>query len=333
MNDLIAKIPSELKNQIRRGAQPDWIDPMLATLTDERFSREGWIFERKFDGERCLAFKKGEEIQLYSRNHKTINDSYPEIVEALERCPHDVILDGEVVTFQGEITSFAKLQGRIQMHNPEEARHSGVDIYYYLFDLLFLDGYDISQLPLIQRKYLLQQAIDYKDPLRYVVHRETEGKSFFQAVCREGWEGIIAKRANGEYIHRRSNDWLKFKCIREQEFVIGGFTNPQGTRIGFGALLVGYYQDNKLLYAGKVGTGFNDETLRSLKNKLSQMVQGSSPFSDEIKEGGIHWIKPELVAQIGFTEWTLYNKLRHPRYLGLRRDKSPRDVVKEESLP
>jgi bifunctional non-homologous end joining protein LigD len=310
-------------------AQPLWIDPMLATLTEERFSRKDWIFEPKFDGERCLAFKQGREIRLYSRNRKAINSNYPELVEALEVQEHDFIVDGEVVAFEGGITSFAKLQGRIQTRNSEDALRSGIKVYYYIFDLLHLNGHDTRKLGLLDRKKLLRRAIAFKDPLRFTAHRDTEGESYYREACEKGWEGLIAKRADSEYVGKRSRDWLKFKCVAGQEFVIGGYTQPRGERFGFGALLVGYYRAGKLVYAGKVGTGFNDETLRSLTGLLSKLEQERSPFEEEIREKGVRWVAPKLVAQVGFSQWTPNGKLRHPRFEGLRRDKEARGVVRE----
>lgn len=171
----------------------------------------------------------------------------------------------------------------------------------------------------------------YERPLRFTAHRNREGESYYQNACRKGWEGVIAKRANSQYAHSRSKDWLKFKCSNQQEFVIGGYTDPKGERIGFGALLIGYYEDKELSFAGKVGTGFDDQTLRSMSKKLSSLERKSSPFaSEDISNKGIHWVSPKLVAQVGFTEWTDDGKLRHPRFIGLRRDKNPREVVREK---
>jgi bifunctional non-homologous end joining protein LigD len=331
MDDIFSIIPEEGREKLIKMAQPVWVEPMLATLTKDYFSREGWIFERKFDGERCLAFKKGYQVQLYSRNRKSLNDNYPEIVEVIRGCSqYDLIVDGEVVAFEGGLTSFSRLQRRMQVRNPDEARRSGITVYYYLFDLLYLDGFDTTNLDLHYRKKLLRRSINFKDPLRFTIHRDTEGEAYHREACRRGWEGIIAKRATSKYVHKRSTDWLKFKCVNEQEFVVGGYTEPKGERVGFGALLVGYYQDNKLVYAGKVGTGYDDNTLIILGKRLSDIGQTSPPFTGkDIKERAVHWVRPEIVVQVGFTEWTQYGRLRHPRFLGIRRDKDSREVVKE----
>ena len=315
-----------------RRAQPRWAAPMLAVLTEVRFSSEEWIFERKLDGERCLAFRDGGELRLLSRTQQRLNDTYPELAEALftQACD-DFVVDGEVVAFEGTQASFARLQQRMQLCDPERARRSGVRVFYYLFDLLHLDGRDATGLPLRERKALLRGALSFAGPLRYLPHRNAEGKRFYREACGKGWEGLIAKRADAPYRHERSRDWLKFKCVNEQEFVIGGYTDPGGKRIGFGALLVGYHDARgRLRYAGKVGTGYSDAVLRDIGGRLARIEQEEPPFArDRLPRSGVHWVRPELVAQIGFTEVTGEGKLRHPRFLGLRRDKPPREVVLE----
>ena len=313
---------------------PLWIDPMLATLTNKRFSDPNWIFEHKLDGERCLSFKRSGAVRLLSRNKQQLNNTYPEVAEALQRAgDHDCIVDGEIVAFDGKRTSFAKLQGRIGIKDPDEARRSGIAVFYYVFDLVYLDGFDITDVGLIDRKNLLERALVFKSPVRFMPHRNTDGEAFYREACQQELEGLIAKRRDSEYVHRRSPDWLKFKCINEQEMVIGGFTDPAGSRVGFGALLVGYYERGKLRYAGKVGTGFDTDTLLRLRRRLDARKTQRSPFSEEIKEKGAHWARPDLVAQIGFTEWTHDGKLRHPRFLGLRTDKAATDVVRERPQP
>lgn len=304
---------------------------MLATLTDRRFSDRNWIFEDKLDGERCLAFKQGRSVRLMSRNKQSLNNTYPEVVDALEAAgQHDAIVDGEIVAFDGNRTSFAKLQGRIGIKDPDEARRSGIAVFYYVFDVVYADGYDVTAVGLIDRKNLLRRALAFRSPVRFLTHRDTDGEAFYREACQQGLEGLIAKRRDSEYVHGRSADWLKFKCINEQEMVIGGFTEPAGSRVGFGALLVGYYERGKLRYAGKVGTGFDTDTLLRLRRRLAALETPQSPFTvDEVKERGAHWVRPDLVAQIGFTEWTNDGKLRHPRFLGLRTDKAATDVVRE----
>ena len=304
---------------------------MLATLTDAPFSRPGWLFEPKLDGVRCLALRSGSDIQLLSRNQKRLNEKYPEWVDALQKQrANDFAVDGELVTFDGGITSFAKLQQRMQLRHPPEEIRRKIPGWYYIFDLLYLNGRDVRQLPLCERKTLLQKARVFKDPLRCTAYRETEGVAYFREACQKGWEGIIAKKADRVYSSGRSRDWLKFKCINEQEFVIGGYTDPKGSRTGFGALLVGFYEKGKLVNAGKVGTGFDHATLQDLHKKLRKLETDTCPFaSDGFPTWHVHWVKPKLVAQIGFGEWTTAGKLRQPRFLGLRFDKDPQEVVRK----
>jgi bifunctional non-homologous end joining protein LigD len=323
-------LPRPAREALVKKERPSWVSPMLATLTHERFWHSDWIFERKFDGERCLALKDGSDIKLFSRNRKSINNSYPEVAEALQKqTKHNLLIDGEVVAFDGDVTSFSRLQARMQVKDADQARRSGVDVYYYVFDLLYLDGYDTCNLELRFRKQLLQKAVIYEDPIRFTVH-EAGGEAFYRSICRKGWEGLIAKRAASRYVHQRSREWLKFKCVSEQELVVGGYTEPGGARIDFGALLVGYYDGSRLIYAGKVGTGYDEEMLERLGEQLRSMEQEHSPFSQSIKEKGVHWVRPEMVVEVGFTEWTQYGKLRHPRFLGIRRDKPATEVVRED---
>ncbi|PYU30262.1 MAG: ATP-dependent DNA ligase [Acidobacteria bacterium] len=305
---------------------------MLATLREEPFTRKGWLFEAKLDGERCLALRCRADVQLLSRNQKRLNDTYPELVRAFRSQKAErFAVDGEIVTFEGDVTSFSKLQQRMQVRHPPEELRRKIPVWVYAFDLLHLDGYDTRQLPLRNRKELLHKALDFKDPLRFTEHRETDGEAFYREACSKGWEGIIAKNGDSLYVSARSREWLKFKCTKEQEFVIGGYTDPKGQRTGFGALLVGYYEAGKLVYAGKVGTGFDEEILRRLGRQLAQLETRTSPFAAGASlPRGAHWVKPKLVAQIGFAEWTPEGKLRHPRFLGLRSDKGPEEVVREQ---
>jgi bifunctional non-homologous end joining protein LigD len=296
--------------------------PMLAVLTDERFSDPGWIYERKLDGIRCLACKSDGRVDLRSRNDLSLNGRFPEIVRGLEDDPaSDVVLDGEIVAFEGSETSFARLQQRGERPTA---------VFYYVFDILRAGGEDVTPRPLRERKAVLRDAIAFRDPLRFTTHRNRDGEAFYAEACRKGWEGIIAKRADAPYTHGRSRDWLKFKCSAEQEFVIGGYTPPRGSRTDLGALLLGYYDDGALRYAGKVGTGFTRATLHDLASRLEPLRRDTSPFADEVRERGATWVEPRLVAQVGFSEWTRDGRLRHPRFLGLRDDKSPAEVVREK---
>lgn len=305
---------------------------MLATLTDERFSSPDWIYERKLDGVRCLAFRRRGRVEIYTRNHNRLNATYPELEQVLLEQPQEsFIVDGEIVAFKGNNTSFSRLQGRSGIKHRKQARASGIKVYLYLFDLLYLDESDITALPLRARKRMLRAEFEFADNLRYSAHRNEDGEDYYDSACRKGWEGLIAKRADSLYRHGRSRDWLKFKCVNRQELVIGGYTDPRGSRKGFGALLLGYYQDDELRYAGRVGTGFDDALLESLAKKLEASEQEHSPYADAPKIGkGVHWVKPRLVAEIGFTEWTRDGRLRHPRFIGLREDKRAADVLREE---
>jgi|SRR6187399_336079 len=307
-----------------------WREPMLATLADRPFSSENWVFERKLDGVRAICSCSGGRPRLWSRNHRTLDESYPEIVDALDvHGAPDFIADGEIVAFDGPRTSFARLQQRIHLTDPKRIEATGVRVYYYLFDLLAFGGTDARSLSLRQRKKLLRQAFEWENPLRYSGHRTGDGMEFFAHACRHGWEGVIAKRADAPYRSGRSTDWQKFKCAQDQEFVVGGFTPPGGSRIGFGALLIGYYDRNGLRYAGKVGTGYNDATLRELSRTLNGLARGGSPFADPVPERHAHWVEPRLVVQVAFSDWTSDGKLRHPRFTGLREDKAPGEVVRE----
>jgi DNA ligase D-like protein (predicted ligase) len=333
-DSLLGALPAEQRRRLRPASPGRELAarPMLATLSDRRdFGSAGWIFERKLDGVRVLVVREGGDVRLLSRTGKPLNGSYPEIVEALaaQDCT-DFTADGEIVAFDRGRTSFERLQQRMQLTDPRQARATGVAVTYYLFDLLRLDGTDVRALPLRARKQLLRSALDFTGPLRFTTHRNQGGQELLDEACGRGWEGLIAKVADGRYVTRRSPDWLKLKCEAGQEFVIGGCTEPAGSRVGFGALLIGYYQGERLRYAGKVGTGYDHATLVGLRRRLDELAVQRSPFAEPVRERGARWAEPELVAQIGFTEWTRDGKLRHPRFLGLRDDKEPREVVREK---
>ena len=332
MSESLEKLPEEFQQQLKKKKQPEWMSPMLAKLTHDVFSDEEWIFERKLDGERCLVFKNGSEVNIMSRNKKNLNDTYPEIVSALKKQrTGNFIADGEMVAFEGKITSFSELQKRMHLQNKDEIKNSKTKVYFYFFDLMFLKDQDLTKLPLIERKKILDKIISFKDPLRFTAHRNESGEKFYEEACKKKWEGLIAKKADSHYVHSRSSHWLKFKCENQQEFVIGGYTDPQGERKGFGALLLGFYEDGKLQYAGKVGTGYTDKMLEDLHSKMSKIETDEPEFEEnkDLPAKNVHWLKPKMVGEVAFTEWTKTNKLRHPRYLGLRRDKKAKDVVKE----
>ena len=293
---------------------------MLATLADEPFSRQGWIFEPKLDGIRCLAIRNGSRVDLFSRNQLELTGRFPEIAEALlKQKPRRFAVDGEIVAFRGDVTSFEQLQQR-----------SG-PAFFYLFDLLKLESRDVREKGVLERKRLLADVFSFEDPIRLSEHRDTEGEQLFDEACRGGGEGVIAKNAASTYVGKRTRDWLKFKCLESQELVIGGWTEPAGARQEFGALLVGYYEKDAFRFAGKVGTGFDHKSLARIGRLLRKLEVKDSPFAREpgMPKLRVHWAKPGLVAQIAFHEWTAGGKLRQPRFQGLREDKAAKDVVRE----
>jgi DNA ligase D-like protein (predicted ligase) len=314
-------------------ALPSWVEPQLATLTRERFSDPEWLYERKLDGERCLAFCGPAGVSLKSRSKHDITTTFPEIAAALATQRRgDVVVDGEVVAFDGAQTRFGRLQQRLGLASPPQRLLDEIPVYYYLFDLLYADGRDTRTLPVTERKRLLAELIDFRDPLRFTEDRAGNGAPFWAQACKDGWEGLIAKRADAPYLAGRTRNWLKFKCENAQEFVIGGYTDPQRSRVGFGALLLGYYDaDGDLVYAGKVGTGFDNRTLEHLHAVLARLERETPPFTKGHlpRPRGVHWVTPRLVGQVGFSEWTDDGELRHPRFQGMRDDKDPRDVVRE----
>jgi ATP-dependent DNA ligase len=279
---------------------------MAATLTQKRFNGPEWIFERKLDGIRVLAFKNGADVQLLSRNKLPLNGSYPAVVDAVARLPvHDVVLDGEATGAWGR-------QG---------------DADYHVFDVLWIDGRDVTSLPLDERRGLLAQ-LPLRRPLAHVT--ALDDAKPWERACEEGWEGVIAKRRDSRYEHRRSPHWVKMKCEITQDLVVGGFTDPQGARVGLGALLVGYFDGDDLVFAGKVGTGFDTRLLLDLRARLDALEIPKPPFT---KATGLprlraHWARPEIVVHVAFIEWTGYDKLRHPRLLGVHDGQSAREVAR-----
>jgi bifunctional non-homologous end joining protein LigD len=300
----------------------EWIEPMAATLTKERFSGPEWTFERKLDGIRVLAYKRGKDVRLFSRNKLPLNTSYPAVVDAIAKLPHrDLILDGEATGGWGRL-------GRGD---------------YHVFDILQIDGRDLRSPPLAAGRAALHR-LRLRLPIERV--RPLDDPKPWERACAEGWEGVIAKRLDSRYESRRSPHWLKMKCEATQELVVGGFTDPQGARVGLGALLVGYYElaahssgrptktagEGDLVFAGKVGTGFDTKLLLDLRARLDAIEIPEPPFSKTKSKGlprRAHWVRPEIVVQVAFIEWTPYNKLRHPRLLGLRTDKTASEVTRE----
>ena len=308
------------------------VSVMLATLTDRRGFGDDWLLERKFDGERCVARKEGGTIRLESRNGKDLTGTYPEVRAALaSQRTRRFLVDGELVAFDGRQTSFGRLQQRLGTTRPSPAQVEAFPVVYCVFDILEADGTDLTGRPLVERRARLEQAIRPTPNLQISEAWHDDSERRFAEACQAGWEGLIAKRADAPYAHGRSMDWLKLKCLLEQEFVVGGYTEPAGSRTDFGALLVGYYEGDRLRYAGKVGTGFSALRLTELGGRLHKLQTPESPFADARPvPRGTHWTRPELVAQIGFAEWTSDGRLRQARFLGLRDDKHPAEVVREQ---
>lgn len=302
-------------------SQAAFVPPMLARLVSEPPVGDGWVYERKLDGLRCIAVRAGDRVELWSRSKQSFTGRFGGIIAALAELPvDDVVLDGEIVALEGDRTSFALLQRPGSKAKP----------LLYAFDVLHLAGEDLTGRPLLERKQALTEVAGKRGVIRRVDHVEGDPAALLAEACTAGWEGLIAKRADGPYRSGRSADWLKLKCSASQELVIGGWTEPRGARAHFGALLVGYYDSDGLLrYAGKVGTGFGAATLADLHRRMCAAPRDMSPFADRVREKGAHWTEPQLVANIAFTEWTDDGKLRHPRYEGLRPDKKAREVVRE----
>ncbi|HLJ31714.1 MAG TPA: non-homologous end-joining DNA ligase [Candidatus Babeliales bacterium] len=331
-SSLLQLLSLDEKKLIRKQIMPSFIKPMLAQLTDNKpFTNKEWVFERKLDGERCFMYKKGKSIILKSRNDKILNKSYPEIIHALEQhALPDCILDGEIVALKKGFTSFSLLQKRFGTDETNKIIRSTVPIYYYVFDILYCDGYLLTHLPLITRKNLLKKLIPFTGRLRYVAAKSEKGIVYFKQACKARWEGLIAKKKNGAYLSQRTPSWTKLKCVNEQELVIGGYTESTSSRLNFGALLLGYYDKGKLHYAGKVGTGFDATIQKELGAQFKKYEIKKNPFTNyDDSLIGVHWVKPILVCEIQFEEWTHGNKLRHASYLGLRDDKKAKEVRKE----
>jgi bifunctional non-homologous end joining protein LigD len=301
-----------------------FVPPMLATLSEERDLGDGWVVERKLDGVRCLAVAAGGEVTLFTRNALDRTARWPAVAEAVGALGRDVVLDGEVVGMVGdEPLGFQALQ------------QGGGTIALWAFDVLFLDGEDVRHRALRERRAMLADLLAGADrALRVTEAWEGDVARRYADACAAGWEGLIAKVTDSPYVAGRSRDWLKLKCLAEQEVVVGGWTEPRGSRTGLGALLVGVYDaGGALRYAGKVGTGFGRSTLDELVGLLTPLERETSPFAEPIKPrvAGAHWAEPRLVAQVGFQEWTRAGRLRQPRFLGLRDDKDPREVVRDSA--
>lgn len=317
----------------RKAKLPEFIAPQLATLVDQVPRGKGWLHEIKLDGYRMLCRVDNGRVRLLTRNRQDWTGRMDSLVRAAAALPlAQALLDGEVVAVGANgATDFQLLQNSLS---------SGLqtNLVYYVFDVLHLDGRDLTSLPLLARKEALTEILSVKtgsSPLRYSEHWPGEGERLYQEACRAGFEGVISKLADQPYRPGRSRDWLKTKCVQNQEFVIGGFTEPAGSRTGLGALLVGVHDERgRLVYAGKVGTGFTRQSLSELRRRLGALETPSAPFINPPKGAearGVHWVRPELVGAVAFTQWTQDNLLRHPSFQGLREDKAAQAVTRERS--
>ena len=312
----------------RKATQPQTLEAELALLVDEAPDGEGWLHEIKFDGYRMLCRVADGKCRIYSRNGKEWTEPFATIADAVARLPvESAWIDGEIVVLDARgHTSFQSLQNFLS----EDARARPL---YFAFDLPYVNGYDLRRAPLVERKALLRKMVTDSPLVRFSDHVQGDGPAFFAEACKVGLEGIISKRIDSPYEATRSRAWQKVKCALRQEFVIGGYTDPQGSRAGFGALLLGVYDGDALRYCGKVGTGFDDTMLKRLSSTLAALPADKPPFANPPTgaEGRrAHWVKPQLVGEVSFTEWTRDGTLRHPSFQGLREDKRPRDVVREK---
>ncbi|CAN5528972.1 non-homologous end-joining DNA ligase [soil metagenome] len=303
---------------------PQNIKPMLATLTDKAFDSTEWVFEFKFDGYRVVSKKFKNEVQLSSRNFLSFNELFPQITKDLLKLKHNAVLDGEAVVLDEEgIPSFQLLQNY--------KKTGKGNIVYYVFDILWFEKQNVENKTLLERKDILRSVIKETDSLQYSEHIVKEGEKLFSLTQKKNFEGIIAKKADSQYHENfRTKEWLKIKTEKRQEAVICGYTEPRNSRKHFGALILGVYEKKKLRYIGHTGSGFNEERLNELYKKLQKHITTASPFENKISVNNpVTWVKPRLVCEIKFSNWTNDGHMRHPVYMGLREDKSPAEVVKE----
>lgn len=309
---------------------PAVIHPMLATLVDDPFSHPDWVFETKWDGFRAVCFVKKGKSRLVSRNQLDMTHQYPELANLAQQVKaKEAILDGEIVALDEQgMPRFQLLQPRVGRKRPGDiqALIGTAKIVYYVFDLLYCDGYDLMPCPLVERKDLLERILSPAGFVKLSEHIEEEGERFFKEIEKFHLEGMIAKKKNSPYVQRRTTDWLKVKTIMRSEVVVGGYTEPRGSRSYFGALVVGLYRDRKLHYVAHVGGGFNQLRLAQIYKMMQPLKTKQCPFVDPPKTNEpVQWLKPKLVAEVKFSEWTAEHHLRHPVFVGLREDKKPEE--------
>lgn len=315
----------------RKAAMPSFIAPQLATLVDKPPTGKEWLHELKFDGYRMLCHLNRGKVTFWSRNGKDWTERFPNVTKAVKGLGlSSAILDGEIVAVdKAGRTSFQKLQQAF-------GKTGDAGLAFHLFDVLYVEGFLVTKVPLIDRKELLAKLLKSeakKSPLRYSDHVEGNGPAFFKQACEFGIEGVVSKLANSLYESTRSRSWLKVKCLRRQEFVIAGYTISDKGFPGFGSLILGVYDKGKLVYAGRAGTGFSIQQRVAIQKKLDQIAQSSSPFAVKPKDPGLKravWAKPKLVGEVAFTEWTDEGSIRHPSFQGLREDKKATEVIREE---
>jgi len=343
--DSVTSVVSVVKalEGVAKRAMPTSITPMLASVTEQPFDDQNWIFEIKWDGYRAIAFIEDGNVRLVSRNHNDLTPRYPELRKLPEFVKaRNAILDGEVVVLdeQGR-SSFSLMQQRtgIRSHGRQAAPRSDLAILYYVFDLIYADGYDLRRVSLVDRKRVLREILLSGDTVHYSDHYAGQGRALFDAAKQKGLEGILAKRANSCYEERRSREWLKIKITQTIDCVVGGYTEPDGTRTHFGSLVLGLYSDKKqLVHVGQAGTGFNHATLKQISDVLKEIETNKNPFSGPVDAKRVHWVKPLRVAEIKFSEWTHETadgglKLRAPVFLGLREDKDPEECTLAGQIP
>jgi len=307
---------------------PEVVHPMLATLVDEPFSNPEWIFETKWDGFRSICFIRHGKARFVSRNQLEMTAQYPELAPVAKQIEaKEAILDGEIVALDKDgMPRFQLLQPRGGRKGGVEALRGKGHIVYYAFDLLYRDGYDLMSCPLIERKAALEEILSPTGFIKLSDHIVGDGEEFFEQIEKFHLEGMIAKRAAGHYVQKRSSDWLKIKTVKRSEVVIGGYTQPRGSRSYFGALVVGLYRGSELHYVGHTGGGFDQKTLAKIYKLMQPLKTGRCPFVVEPKTNEpVQWIKPKLIAEVKFSEWTADQRMRQPIFLGLRADKKPEE--------
>jgi bifunctional non-homologous end joining protein LigD len=322
------KTPSGICSTARAARMPDIIQPMLATLVDDPFSNPEWIFETKWDGFRSVCFVKNGKSRFVSRNQIDMTPQYPELAKTAKQIDaKEAILDGEIVALDKDgMPRFQLLQPRVGRKSGIEALRGQGHIVYYVFDLLYVDGQDLMACPVVERKEALEQILKPASFIKLSEHIVGDGEAFFEQIERFHLEGMIAKRAASPYVQKRTKDWLKVKTVVRSEVVVGGYTEPRGSRSHFGALVVGLYRGRELHYVAHVGGGFSQRTLAQIHKLMQPLKTKETPFVDAPKTNEpVQWLKPKLVAEVKFSEWTADRRLRHPVFIGLREDKKPED--------